>query len=119
MEENKQDRIQKTLDFIEKDRIIPEDPWFYSRLMTRMKGETEQVRKVGLFGVIRLRPRPILAVIVVMIGITGGIGLGKIISNPENSIEQGTPVFSIEQDATTAFFNEISGADYEQILFMK
>ncbi len=119
MEQNKQERVQKTLDFIQKDRIIPEDPWFYSRLMTRIEGEKEQSYKAGLLGVIKLRLRPILAVIVVMAGIAGGISLGKVISTPANTNERATSVFPLEEDANAAFFSEISGSSYEQILLMK
>lgn len=119
MERNEQDRVKKTLDFIQKDRIIPDDPWFYSRLMTRIKGELEPVRKSGLLGVISLRLRPILAGMIIMVGIAGGIALGKVISTPANSNDPNTSVFPLEQDANAAFFSEISGSSFEQILLMK
>ncbi|NQT78163.1 MAG: hypothetical protein HQ565_10645 [Bacteroidetes bacterium] len=119
MEQIRPDRVQKTLDFIQKDRIIPKDPWFYSRLMTRIEGEKEQMYKPGLLGVITLRLRPILAVIVVMAGIVGGITLGKVISSPANTNESTISVFPLEEDANAAFFSEISDSNYEQILLIK
>ena len=119
MGKKRKDRVQETLDYIKKDRIIPKDPWFYSRLMTRIEGEKEQSHKTGLFSVITLRFRPILAVIVVMVGIAGGISLGKVISTPANSNEVANPVFPLEENANAAFFSEISGSKFEQILLMK
>ena len=119
MEQKDQDRIQKTLDFIQKDRIIPEDPWFYSRLVQRIENEAEKTHKPGLAGAVALRLRPILAVIVVMLGIAGGIVLGKVISTPASSNEPLTSVFPIEEDANAAFFREINDSIYEQILLMK
>ena len=119
MEKNEQDRVKKTLDFIQKDRIIPEDPWFYSRLMSRIEGKKEPVHNPGWSGVTTLRLRPILGVIILMTGILGGITLGKVISSPANSKEPATSVFPLEEDANAAFFNEISGLNYEQILLMK
>jgi len=119
MKKNRQDRVQKTLDFIQKDRIVPEDPWFYSRLMARIEGEKEQMVNPGFLGVRRLRLRPILGVILVMVGIAGGITLGKVISSPASTKEPAVSVFPMEEDANAAFFSEIGGANYEQILLMK
>lgn len=119
MEPNKHDRVQKTLDFIEKDRIISNDPWFYSRLMSRIEGEKEPEHKVGLFGLITPRLRPILAGMLIMLGIAGGVTLGKVISSPANTNELSISAFPLEEDANAAFFSEISDSNYEQILLIK
>lgn len=119
MEPNKHDKLQKTLDFIDKDRIISDDPWFYSRLMSRIEGEKEQSQKVGFFGLITPGIKPILAGMLVMIGIAAGITLGKVISSPANTNELVFSVSPVEEDANAAFFSEISDSNYEQILLIK
>ena len=55
----------------------------------------------------------------VMVGIAGGITLGKVISSPANTNEIGFSVFPVEEDANAAFFSEISDSNYEQILLIK
>lgn len=119
MENKDQDRVQKTLDFIKKDRIIPEDPWFYSRLMHRIENEAGETHKPGLVRLAVLRLSPILAVIFIMVGIAGGIVLGKVINKPAVSNATTISVTQSEEDANTVFFTEINDSKYEQILLMK
>ncbi len=119
MDHQNQEEVQKTLDFIQKDRIIPEDPWFYSRLVARMENETDVVRTSSLFGTLALQLRPILAVMVILVGITGGIFLGHAISPFVSSPGSTASVNSHEEDANAALYREISGSMDEQILLMK
>jgi len=119
MERKNHDKVQKTLDFIQKDKIIPDDPWFYSRLMGRIEKEAEKTHKLGFTGIVTLRLRPLLAVMVIMVGIVGGITLGKVISTPTSSNEPTTSIVQPEEDANAAFFSEINSSIYEQILLMK
>lgn len=119
MDSQIKDRVQKTLDFIQKDRNLPEDPWFYSRLTARMEKESEQTTKSGWIGIVSLRLKPVLAVIVLLIGMTGGIALGRALSSPVISSEQTPSGFVTEEDATTIIFKELSGSFDEQILLMK
>jgi hypothetical protein len=119
MERKDQKKVQKTLDFIQKDRIIPDDPWFYSRLIGRIEKEAERTPNLGFAGAVTLRLRLILAVLVLMVGIAGGISLGKVISTPSSSNESTTSIFPQEEDANAAFFSEINSSIYEQILLMK
>ena len=119
MDTKHQERVQKTLEFIEKDRIIPEDPWFYSRLIARMENEAEVDRANGWFGSLALRLRPVLAVVVVIFGITGGILLGRALSSVTGSPESSVSAYPSGEDAHAALFREVSGTMDEQILLMK
>jgi len=119
MDHKSRERVQKTLEFIQKDRIIPEDPWFYSRLIARMEKEKENARKPGLAGTVTLRLRPVLAVMVVLVGIAGGIMLGRVLSTTAGSRESTASIFLPEEDANAIIFREISGSIDEQILLMK
>ena len=119
MEKADPERVKKTLDFIAKDKVIPEDPWFYSRLIARMENETEKAQPKPLAVAIALRLRPILAVVVVLIGIASGIALGRVLSAPSGSQEPTASIFSSEEDANAAIFREIGGSMDEQILLMK
>ncbi|MFH1297085.1 MAG: hypothetical protein ABIJ04_07425 [Bacteroidota bacterium] len=119
MDHQNQERVQKTLDFIQKDRVIPEDPWFYSRLTARMEQEAGLIHQPGWAGTVAFRFRPILAVMVVLVGIAGGIALGRLLSAPASSQEPTVSLFPSEEDANTVMFREISGSMDEQIVLMK
>jgi len=119
MDRQIQERVQKTLDFIQKDRDLPEDPWFYSRLSARLEKESEQSTRNRWAGMVSLRLRPILAVMVLVIGIAGGIMLGKALSAPMGSGAQTASGFVAEKDPASAIFRELSGSFDEQILLMK
>ncbi|MBL7137825.1 MAG: hypothetical protein ISS17_03510 [Bacteroidales bacterium] len=119
MDHQNQERVQKTLDFIQKDRVIPEDPWFYSHLTARMEKEAGLLHKPGWAGAVAIRLRPILVVMVVLVGIAGGIVLGRVLSAPGGSPEPTASLFSPEEDINAAIFKEISGSMDEQIVLMK
>jgi len=119
MDHQNHERVQKTLDFIQIDRNLPEDPWFYSRLTARMEQASDQSFKRGWAGMVVFRLRPILAVMVLVIGITGGIALGRVLSSPVVFQEQTGAGFIADEDATTVIFRELSGSFNEQILLMK
>ncbi len=119
MDHQIQERVQKTLDYIQKDRKITEDPWFFSRLTARLENEFEQSAKHGWLGITTLRLRPILAGMVLVIGIAGGIALGRVLSSPIVSGERTASGLVAEDDAASAIFRELSGSFDEQILLMK
>ncbi len=119
MDKKSQEKVQETFDFIQKDRVIPDDPWFYSRLIARMEKEAENAPQWGLVGSVILRLRPVLAVMVVLIGIAGGVVLGRFLSIPVDSLESTTAVLLPEEDANAIIFREISSAMDEQILLIK
>lgn len=119
MDYNQKEKVQETLDFIQKDRNIPEDPWFYSRLIARMENETEKTQTMGLTGTVMLRLRPALAVMIILVGIAGGIFLGHAISPPVSPPGSTASVNLSGEEANTALFREISGSMDEQILLMK
>ena len=119
MEKKSQEKVQETLDYIQKDRIIPDDPWFYSRLIARMEKEAERAPQQGLAGSVMLRLRPVLVVMVVLIGIAGGVALGRFLSTPVDSRESTASIFLPGEDANALIFKEISSTMDEQILLIK
>jgi len=118
MDQEKENKIRRTLGFIEKDRVIPDDPWFYSRLMARMEREIGETQR-GMAASLVMRLKPVLVGIALLVAVSGGTWLGKVISSPgqqpEISLLSGLP----ETDATTILFQEVSGSFDEQILLMK
>ena len=119
MDKKREDKVQETIDFIQKDRVIPDDPWFYSRLIARMENEAENVPQRSLAGTFVLRLRPVLAVMVVLVGIVGGVILGRALSPPADSRESTASIVLVEEDANANLFKEISSAMDEQILLIK
>ncbi len=119
MEKKSQDKVQETIDFIQKDRVIPDDPYFYSRLIARMENEVEGAPQQRAATSFLLRLRPILAVMVVLIGIGGGILLGRVLSTPLEFQETSALISPPEEDANAIIFREISSAMDEQILLIK
>lgn len=118
MDHQIQERVQKTLDFIQKDREIPEDPWFYSRLKARMEKEIHPPSMVWT-GAALLRLKPLLFIVLILVSVAIGIVLGRVLSFPKASSEQTLSGFTEEKDATVIIFNELSGSMEEQILLMK
>ena len=119
MDKKSQEKVQETFDFIQKDRVIPDDPWFYSRLIARMENEAEKTFQRKLAGSVILRLRPALAMMVVLIGIAGGVLLGRALSIPVDSPESSVSFFLLEEDPNAIIFKEISSAMDEQILLIK
>jgi len=118
MDRQIEERVQKTLDFIRKDRDIPEDPWFYSRLTARLEKEFQPSSPV-LDRNLLWRLRPILAGVLILMAVTVGITLGKVLSNPSENQEMTLYGITEENDASIALFSELSGSFEEQIVLIK
>lgn len=119
MERTNQLKVQQTLEFIEKDRVIPEDPWFYSRLRARMENETGRTSRTGWAGAMAYRLRPVLAAVLILIAVSGGISLGNLLSRPATTPQAASLGLVADDDPTAALFRELSGTFDEQILLMK
>ncbi|MFH1159596.1 MAG: hypothetical protein V1733_01435 [bacterium] len=111
-------RVERTLEFIKKDRIIPKVPWFYSRLVARMERESTQIRKSRHVNSISGRLKPVFAVMAILIAVAGGILLGKALSEPAGTPEISS-ISSLADDPSTAFYGEINGSSDEQKLLLK
>ncbi|MBN1199361.1 MAG: hypothetical protein JXA23_08415 [Bacteroidales bacterium] len=119
MDHQIQERVQKTLDFIQKDREIPEDPWFFSRLTARMEKTARLSSSQGWIGNAVLRLRPILVLLLLLIGIAGGITLGRVLSSVSFFQEQTVTGSVAQEDASMTILMQLSGSFDEQILLMK
>lgn len=119
MDRHNQDRVQRTLDFIQKDREIPEDPWFYSRLTARLEKESANSHSQGWVSAAAIRFRLVLVAIALIMGVTGGIELGRFFSTHPVSPAQEISGLMAEEDAAGVMFRELSGSFDEQILLMK
>lgn len=118
MDRQIEEKVQKTLDFIRKDRDIPEDPWFYSRLVARMETKFERSSTVMARDLL-WRLRPLLAGVLILIAVTVGATLGKVLSNPPENQEMTFYGITEENDASIALFSELSGSFEEQIVLIK
>ena len=119
MDEKIDRRGEKTLDFIEQDKIMPENPWFYSRLITRMEQEIKAARTVPSFLLFSHRLRPVLAGLLILVTLAGGLVLGRLLTLRSHSEESVSLTSPVEEDATAAVFREISANSDEQILLLK
>lgn len=119
MENQNPDKVEKTFAYIRKDRAIPENPWFYSRLVARMEREASDSRQKKLSGTLLLRLKPILAVMLITIGVAGGILLGREVTPTARQQDQVSSSFQQIEDVNAALFREVSGSLDEQLLLMK
>lgn len=111
-----EEKIKKTLDYIEKDRIVAEDPFFHTRLMARAEDYFSTTERRSGQGTVWIRLRPVIAGIVVVIGIFAGIFSGSRLSslnrqNPEQARSE-----QLQQYSEESYINEINGSIEEQLL---
>jgi len=118
MNPSENERVEKTLRYLEKDKIIPENPWFYSRLSARIEKElTTASASVHTLALVRLKP--VFISLVLLAAITGGAFIGKVLSAGRDLPQAEDISIVAETDASAALYKEISGYYNEQMLLMK
>lgn len=118
MENSIAEQVQRTLDYTGKDRQIPEDPWFF----TRLTGRLEKTKPSGIYRAeagFLLRLRPALASALLILAAGAGILLGTFLSRSPSRDQQSGRAAMIEQFASENLLHEINGSRVEQILLLK
>lgn len=118
MDTGMQNKTDRTIGYIARDRIVADDPWFYSRLMARFEREEESVQgrriHAGFY-----RFKPLLIGMSLLITVAVGTGIGRLMSPEKPTAERDILTGFPDSDVSAALFQEVSGTFNEQILLMK
>lgn len=111
-----QDKIDRTLGFLEKDRQVPHDPFF----MTRLEARTEACFSCGTDrSAVRrfsVRWQPVFAVAAIVVGLFAGVLSGSLLSRTKTREPVSERSVQLERFASEAFISEISSPVEEQLL---
>lgn len=116
MDKETQEKVNRILDYIEKDRLVNEDPFFSTRLLARTENYFSNKQKQTVFTLFRISMQPVLAIAVIVLGIFIGIFSGSRLSmvKPRGSdLERNV---RLEQLASESFITEINRSAEEQFL---
>lgn len=116
MEREIEEKVNRVLDYIEKDRIIPVDHFFSTRLSARTDHYFAIAKKKSFTNTAWVSLRPILAICIIFLGIFAGIFSGIHLNRmkPAQNIQERSA--RIEQFANESFIPEFSNPVEEQIL---
>ncbi|MBN1819360.1 MAG: zf-HC2 domain-containing protein [Prolixibacteraceae bacterium] len=98
--------LQKTLAIIEKEKIIEVNPFFYTRLKSRMQSQSEKV--VSSSPVFLRILQPVAFTVLLLIGVYSGIKIGE-------SSQAGSSITSANAEIVP-FLNELADEPIESFL---
>jgi hypothetical protein len=113
------EKVNKTMDFISRDRLMADDPYFSARLMAKVEHQFSRRDHAGGYSPLFAALRPVMAVAVIVIGIFAGIFLGKQLENGPAVGQETEHSIRLRQFVRAEFITEINGSVEEQILLNK
>jgi hypothetical protein len=111
-----EEKVNRTMEFINRDRILEDDPYFQARLMARLGNQFTAAGSRTFFLPLYYRLRPVLATLVIMLGIFTGILLGTRLGREPVTAQPGDRTSRLHQFAQEEFITEINGSPEEQLL---
>lgn len=116
MNRKTQEKVDRILDFIEKDRLVPEDPFFRTRLLAKTQGYFSGGQMKGEMAIFRLKLQTAVAIAAIVCGLFIGIFSGTRLSSakPRESVSERH--VQLEKYADESFLTEISNPAEEQLL---
>lgn len=119
MEKSTEEKVNQAMDFITRDRMVAEDPYFTARLMGRTGHYFSGRRPAERYAASLLRLRPLLAVAFILLGLSAGIFLGSRLTNVLSADPVSERAALVEQFSQEHFITEINGTFEEQLLSNK
>jgi hypothetical protein len=114
-----EEKVNKTLEFIHRDRVRADDPYFSARLMARVEHEFAARSVRTGFSPIFLKLRPVFATATILLGIFAGILLGTRFGKDSASSPGADRNSRMQQFAQEEFITEINGSVEKQLLSKK
>lgn len=116
MDNETQEKVNRILDYIEKDRLVPEDPFFRTRLLARTEGYFSGKKKNAEFSILRVKLQPVLAIAAIVLGLFVGIFSGSRLSIVKPGVSDSERNAQLEKYANESFISEINSPVEEQLL---
>jgi hypothetical protein len=116
MNKETQEKVDRILDYIEKDRLVPEDPFFRTRLLARTESYFSGTKKNTELVILRLKLQPILAIAAIVFGLFIGIFSGSRLSIAKPGVSDSERNAQIKKYANESFISEINSPVEEQLL---
>jgi hypothetical protein len=116
MDKETQKKIDRVIDFIEKDRLMAEDPFFSTRLLARTEDYFSGNKKNIDINPFRIRLQPVFAIAIIVLGIFIGVFSGNRLSTEKQKESDSERIGRIEQYANESFITEIKSPVEEQLL---
>ena len=116
MDSEVNEKVRKTVDLIDRDRIRPEDPFFTARMMARFERDYARNGRIAEHPSFMLRFRPVVTVAALALGIFAGIFLGTRLSKGYDPLQADGRTSQIDQYAQEHFITEINGSFDEQLI---
>lgn len=113
-----EEKVQRTLDFIERDRSLADDPFFTTRLMARTEKYFSSAGTVAYIPLL-IKLRPYLAAAVVIIGILAGIAAGTGLDRIPGNDKVVQRTVRLQEFAQEEYLSEIAAPVEEEILSTK
>lgn len=116
MKKETQQKIERILDFIEKDRLVPEDPFFNARLVAKTQGyfSGRQIRDENV--VFHQKMQTAFALVAIVFGISIGIFSGTKLGSVKPREPVSARDIQLGKLADESFITEISNPAEEQLL---
>jgi hypothetical protein len=116
MDKETQEKVNRILDYIDKDRLVNQDPFFITRLLAKTEDYFSHKKKNTDLIPFWIRLRPALTIAIITLGIFIGIFSGSRLSmvNPRGSDSERNVL--LEQYANESFINEVNSSIEEQLL---
>lgn len=111
-----EEKVNKTLDSIQKDRLRADDPFFATRMMARAESAFDFPLKGRTFFAFSNKLRPLFAAALILVGMAAGIILGTQMSRREAAASTGDRSSRIQAFAQEDFLNEINGSLEQKLL---
>ena len=111
--------FDKVLEFIDQDRQIPEDPFFYARLEARIKREQAERDNALWMRPWFVRLRPVLTGLAVVVLVVVGMGIGTALTRPSSKSQQITLDAFSGDDPAAMLLYQLSPQYEEQILVIQ
>jgi len=111
-----QEKVDRIIDYIEKDRLVPEDPFFRTRLLARTEGYFSGKKKNAGFVILRVKLQPVLAIAAIVLCLCFGIFSGSRMSMVKSQVSDSERNVQLEKYANESFINEINSPVEEQLL---
>jgi hypothetical protein len=113
-----EEKVQQTLDLIDRDKVLAEDPYFTTRLLARTE-KYFSASGTASFIPLFVKLRPYVAVVAIILGIFAGIAAGSRLERIPGKEQASQRTARLQQFAREEYITDITAPVEEEILSTK